>query len=71
MSPALDETPGRHRAPARSAPWCPNTVKTCMRRTCMTRLWKARFAGRFNVVFAGNISPAQNLPLLVECAQAA
>ncbi len=28
-----------------------------------------RFAGRFNVLFAGNISPAQNLPLLVECAR--
>jgi glycosyltransferase involved in cell wall biosynthesis len=28
-----------------------------------------RFAGRFNVLFAGNISPAQNLELLVACAQ--
>lgn len=28
-----------------------------------------RFAGRFNVLFAGNISPAQNLQLLVECAR--
>ena len=29
----------------------------------------ARFAGRFCVVFAGNISPAQDLGLLVACAQ--
>ncbi|HIW54092.1 MAG TPA: glycosyltransferase family 4 protein [Candidatus Ruthenibacterium merdigallinarum] len=29
----------------------------------------ARFAGRFNVVFTGNISPAQDLGLLVACAQ--
>lgn len=28
----------------------------------------ARFAGRFNVVFTGNISPAQNLDMLVACA---
>lgn len=28
-----------------------------------------RLAGRFNVLFAGNISPAQNLSLLVECAR--
>lgn len=30
---------------------------------------QARFGGRFNVLFAGNISPAQDLGLLVECAQ--
>ena len=29
---------------------------------------QARFTGRFNVLFAGNISPAQDLGLLVECA---
>lgn len=28
-----------------------------------------RFAGRFNVLFAGNISPVQGLSLLVECAR--
>ncbi len=44
MSPALDERLAAI-APGRSAPWCPNTVKTCMRRTCMTRLWKAALPG--------------------------
>lgn len=44
MSPALDERLAAI-APRRSAPWCPNTVKTCMRRTCMTRLWKAALPG--------------------------
>ncbi|MFQ8831908.1 MAG: glycosyltransferase [Ruthenibacterium lactatiformans] len=34
----------------------------------MTRLWKAALPGG-STVFAGNISPAQNLPLLVECAR--
>ncbi|MEG2931667.1 MAG: glycosyltransferase family 4 protein, partial [Ruthenibacterium sp.] len=29
---------------------------------------EARFAGRFNVLFAGNFSPAQDLDLLVQCA---
>ncbi len=30
---------------------------------------RARFAGRFCLVFAGNFSPAQNLDLLVDCAR--
>ncbi len=30
---------------------------------------KNRFKGRFNVLFAGNISPAQNLNMLLECAK--
>ena len=40
----------------------------CIRDRCDEAL-AARFAGRFCVVFAGNISPAQDLGLLVSCAK--
>lgn len=68
MSPALDE---------RLAAIAPRAQRTVVPQYCEDlyaqdvhdAALESRFAGRFNVVFAGNISPAQNLPLLVECAR--
>lgn len=68
MSPALD---------ARLAAIAPKAQRTVIPQYCEdfyaqeteNAALKHRFAGRFNVLFAGNISPAQNLPLLVECAR--
>ncbi len=36
--------------------------------TADTTELKKRFSGKFNVLFAGNISPAQNVDLLLQCA---
>ena len=68
MSPALNE---------RLAAIAPKAQRTVIPQYCEDfyaqdvhdAALESRFAGRFNVVFAGNISPAQNLPLLVECAR--
>lgn len=68
MSPALD---------ARLAAIAPHAQRTVIPQYCedlyaqdvYEETLQRRLAGRFNVLFAGNISPAQNLSLLVECAR--
>ncbi len=68
MSGALGEKAARHCRGARW-PWCRSTVKTFYAQDVCDEALAARFAGRFCVVFAGNISPAQDLGLLVSCAK--
>lgn len=68
MSPALD---------ARLAVVAPKAARAVIPQYCEDfyardvhdEALEQRFAGRFNVLFAGNISPAQNLPMLVKCAR--
>ena len=68
MSDALGEKL-RAIAPRRTVAVVPQYCEDLYARDVHDEALAARFAGRFCVVFAGNISPAQNLPLLVECAR--
>lgn len=68
MSPALADTL-RAIAPRARVTVIPQYCEDFYARDVRDDTLAARFAGRFNVLFAGNISPAQDLSLLVECAR--
>lgn len=57
-------------APRRTVAVVPQYCEDLYARDVHDEALAARFAGRFCVVFAGNISPAQDLGLLVACASA-
>ena len=68
MSPALEQK--LHAiAPRARVTTIPQYCEDLYARDVDDPALKARFAGRFNVLFAGNISPAQDLELLVSCAE--
>ena len=56
-------------APRRTVAVVPQYCEDLYARDVHDEALEARFAGRFCVVFAGNISPAQDLGLLVACAK--
>lgn len=68
MSPALGERL-RAIAPKRKHAVIPQYCEDFYFKDIPDGELSARFAGRFCVLFAGNVSPAQNLELLVACAQ--
>lgn len=68
MSDALGEKL-RAIAPRRTVAVVPQYCEDLYARDVHDEALAARFAGRFCVVFAGNISPAQDLGLLVACAK--
>lgn len=67
MSPALGERL-RAIAPRRTHTVIPQYCEDFYFTDTQDSTLSARFAGRFNVLFAGNFSPAQDLGLLVSCA---
>ena len=68
MSPALEKRLAAI-APKAQRTVIPQYCEDFYARQVHDAALEQRFAGRFNVLFAGNISPAQNLSLLVECAR--
>ena len=67
MSPALAEKL-RQIAPKASITTIPQYCEDFYLQDVPNETLQNRFAGKFNVLFAGNISPAQDLGLLVTCA---
>ena len=68
MSPALGDTL-RTIAPRARVSVIPQYCEDFYAQDLCDEALCRRFAGRFNVLFTGNISPAQDLGLLVRCAQ--
>ena len=68
MSPALEEKL-RAVAPRAQLTTIPQYCEDLYARDVFDANLEKRFKGRFNVLFAGNISPAQDLRLLVQCAE--
>ena len=68
MSPALEEKL-RAVAPRAQLTTIPQYCEDLYARDVFDANLEKRFKGRFNVLFAGNISPAQDLGLLVQCAE--
>lgn len=68
MSPALAQKL-RAIAPRARVATIPQYCEDLYAQDVVDPALQARFQGRFNVLFAGNISPAQDLELLVRCAE--